>query len=42
MGGNRRDVRYIGTVDDNWNPIHDVALPSGGTTRSMLRGIKKF
>ncbi|MBI2679613.1 MAG: hypothetical protein HYX25_01235 [Candidatus Solibacter usitatus] len=42
MGGNRRDARYIGTVDDNWNPVHDVALPSGGTTRSMLRGIKKF
>jgi hypothetical protein len=42
MGDNRRDARYIGCVDDNWNPIHYVQLPGGGTTQSLLRGLKKF
>jgi len=42
MGDARPSVRYIGTMDQNWNPIHEVALRTGGSTGSTLRGLKKF
>ncbi len=41
MGSDRRDVHYIGTVDDRWNPVHAVEF-RGGNTFSMLRGLKRF
>lgn len=33
---------YIGTMDDRWRPLHSVPLPAGGTTASLLRGLKRF
>ena len=42
MGDARPGARYIGAMDQNWNPIHEVALRTGGTTGSTLRGLKKF
>ena len=42
MGGDRKQISYIGTVDANWKPIHYVSLRSGGDTRSMLEGLRKF
>jgi hypothetical protein len=42
MGETRPGARYIGTVDANWNAIHDVPLRNGGNTWSTLRGLKKF
>ena len=42
MGTSRETARYIGTMDDNWRPLHSVELPSGGTTASLLRGIQRF
>jgi hypothetical protein len=41
MGTDRKAVRYIGTVDQNWNPVHAVEI-RGGNTFSMLRGLKRF
>jgi hypothetical protein len=29
-------------VDENWKPVHSVALHSGGTTASLLRTLKRF
>ncbi len=42
MGSDRNTAVYIGTVDDNWRPMHSVALHSGGTTSSLLRNLKRF
>jgi hypothetical protein len=42
MGSDRQTAKYIGTVDENWAPLHSVALPSGGTTTSLLRSLKRF
>lgn len=42
MGGDRKSALYIGALDNNWNPVHSVELKSGGTTFSMLRGLKRF
>ncbi len=42
MGGDRKSVAYIGTLDSNWNPVHSVELRSGGSTFPMLRGLKRF
>jgi hypothetical protein len=42
MGTNRKDAAYIGTLDENWNPLHYVRLPGGGATGSLLRGLKPF
>jgi len=42
MGGERNAATYVGTVDDNWRPVHSVPLPSGGTTSSLLRNLKRF
>jgi hypothetical protein len=42
MGDARRTARYIGVMDANWNPIHWVPVPAGGSTESTLRGLKKF
>jgi hypothetical protein len=42
MGSDRNVAAYIGTVDANWRPVHSVELKSGGTTASLLRGLKRF
>ncbi len=42
MGGDRNSVQYVGTMDQNWKPVHSVQLHSGGTTDSLLRGLKRF
>ena len=42
MGGSRDGATYIGTMDPKWRPLHSVALHSGGTTASLLRGLRRF
>ena len=42
MGDTRNNARYIGAMDAHWNPIHWVALRTGGSTQSTLRGLKQF
>ncbi|MGH9720193.1 MAG: hypothetical protein ACRD8O_08270 [Bryobacteraceae bacterium] len=43
MGGDEKDLRYIGAMDKDWKNIHSVNLPrGGGSTASMLRGLKRF
>jgi hypothetical protein len=42
MGTDRRTAAYIGTMDENWKPIHSVELHSGGTTSPLLRNLKRF
>ncbi|HKW98731.1 MAG TPA: hypothetical protein VJN43_13420 [Bryobacteraceae bacterium] len=42
MGDSRNNTRYIGTMDQNWNPIAWITLRTGGDTQSTLRGLKKF
>lgn len=42
MGSDRRTAAYIGTMDEDWKPIHSVELHSGGTTFSLLRNLKRF
>ena len=42
MGSDRHTAAYIGTMDENWNPLHSVELHSGGTTSSLLRNLKRF
>jgi hypothetical protein len=42
MGSDRRTAAYIGTMDEEWKPIHSVELRSGGTTSSLLRNLKQF
>ena len=42
MGSDRKSVQYVGTLDKDWKPVHAVPLRSGGTTDSLLRGLKRF
>jgi len=42
MGGDRKSVQYVGSMDENWKPVHSVQLRSGGSTDSLLRGLKRF
>ena len=42
MGSDPTAVKYIGTMDNAWRPIHSVDLRSGGTTSSLLRGLARF
>jgi hypothetical protein len=42
MGSDRKSVQYVGAMDADWKPIHSVTLRSGGSTDSLLRGLKKF
>ncbi|HUP04486.1 MAG TPA: hypothetical protein VMU19_10885 [Bryobacteraceae bacterium] len=41
-GQNARDLKYIGTVDDNWRPVHFISNRSGGSTEDLLRTIQRF
>lgn len=42
MGTDRKSALYIGTLDDHWNPVHSVQFPHGGSTDSLLRGLRRF
>jgi hypothetical protein len=42
MGSDRNTVQYIGTMDQNWRPVHSVTLRSGGDTSSLLRNLGRF
>ena len=42
MGTDRNSVQYVGTMDKDWKPVHSVRLRSGGTTDSLLRGLRRF
>jgi hypothetical protein len=42
MGSDRKSVQYIGTMDQNWRPVHSVTLRSGGDTSSLLRNLRHF
>ncbi|MGD0499764.1 MAG: hypothetical protein ABSC23_15150 [Bryobacteraceae bacterium] len=42
MGPDIPTVLYIGTVDDNWKPMHAAVLRSGGTTEDLLRTVERF
>lgn len=42
MGTDRKTATYLGTLDDNWHPVHGVPYRGGGTSLSVLRGLKRF
>ena len=42
MGSDRKNVHYIGAMDQAWKPVHAVPLRSGGSTDSLLRGLRRF
>ncbi len=42
MGPSREEARYIGAMDRNWQLLHYVELPGGGSTRAILRTLKRF
>jgi hypothetical protein len=42
MGSSRAGATYIGTMDEKWRPLHSVELHAGGTTASLLRGLRRF
>jgi hypothetical protein len=42
MGADPKETYYIGTMDDNWKPIHSVAMKAGGNTESLLHAIQRF
>jgi hypothetical protein len=41
-GQDVRTLAYIGTVDDNWRPVHFVNLHTGGSTESLLQTMERF
>jgi hypothetical protein len=42
MGADRESMRYIGAMDRQWRAVHSVALPSGGTSDSLLHSLRRF
>lgn len=42
MGTDRKDARYIGAMDKDWNPVHTVQLPNHANSYSMLHHLKRF
>ncbi|MGI8989070.1 MAG: hypothetical protein ACR2I2_05735 [Bryobacteraceae bacterium] len=42
MGTTRPEARYIGAVDEDWNPVHVVQYATGGNSGAMLRNLHKF
>jgi hypothetical protein len=43
MGPEVQTMVYVGTVDDNWRPVHSVPLRGGsGSTDALLRNIQRF
>jgi hypothetical protein len=41
-GRDTRTLGYIGTVDDDWRPVHFVNFRTGGTTESLLQTLSRF
>jgi len=41
-GKDTRALAYIGTVDDNWRPVHFVNFRTGGSTESLLETLQRF
>lgn len=41
-GKDTRTLDYIGTVDDNWRPVHFVNFRTGGSTESLLETLQRF
>ena len=42
MGSDVKSLAYVGTMDDNWRPVHFISLRSGGSTESLLRTLPRF
>jgi hypothetical protein len=42
MGSDSKNLKYVGTVDDNWTPVHAVTLRSGGDYFDFLRKLERF
>lgn len=42
MGTDRKSARYIGTMNQAWQPLHYVEFARGASTASLLRGLKQF
>jgi len=42
MGGERKDIHYIGAKDQDWKTVHSVELPGGIRTDSILRALPRF
>jgi hypothetical protein len=42
MGSDVKSLAYIGTMDDNWRPVHFISLRGGGSTESLLRTLPRF
>lgn len=42
MGRDRKDVIYIGALDQNWKVIDSVELPGGKPTYAMLANLPRF
>jgi hypothetical protein len=37
-----KSLAYIGSMDDNWRPVHFIVLHGGGTTEFLLRALPRF
>lgn len=42
MGATRNSALYIGSLNQDWKPVHSITLPGGGSTYPMLRSLEKF
>jgi hypothetical protein len=42
MGDQLGNVKYIGTLDDGWKPIHWASIRSGGSYEALLRTLDRF
>ncbi len=42
MGAVRQKAAYIGTLDENWKPVHAVELANGPGSDSLLRSLQRF
>jgi hypothetical protein len=42
MGSDVKSLAYIGTMDDNWRPVHFIGFRTGGSTESLLRTLQRF
>jgi hypothetical protein len=42
MGPDRKQMKYLGAMSDEWRPVHTVTNPARGNSKAMLQGLKKF
>lgn len=42
MGGDRKSMHYIGSMNKDWRPIHSVDLANHVTSYDLLRSLPKF